>query len=87
MFGLSETAADGTVGAFYVKTTPYRDRWRREKILTEIMVAIDVPRTRRENITVVERAVERPATDEDKARYPRAWANIQSTIKEAEDGS
>ena len=85
MFGLSETAADGTVGAFYVKTTPYRDRWRREKIKTEVMVAIDVPRTKRETLTVMERFVERVATDEDKARYPRAWANIQATIKEAGD--
>ena len=80
MFGLSETAADGTVGAFYVKTAPHRA----EPVL---MVAIDVPRTKRETLTVMERFVERVATDEDKARYPRAWANLQRTIKEAEDGS
>lgn len=84
LFGLSEND-NGTVGAFYVKSVPYRDKRGRKKVKQTVMVQIHTPRVVRRPVVQLEHQIDRPATEADKQRFPKAWARCQAIMKEAEE--
>lgn len=85
MFEFEERADDGVTGAFYLKSVPYTDRRGRSHVKMVPHVEITTEREVRVPTKAAEVQLDRAVTEDDKTRWPNAWAAFEQQRREAEE--